>query len=246
MNNRKSISVFTLIELLVVIAIIAILAAMLLPTLSKAQEKGRSIKCTGNLKQLGMIFIQYTMENEDWILSADDDCGVNNIRHWYYKFRILQNGKTGTINYQETKYFYCPTEFATIGKECDYQNLNYGFNQWIGYYKNDKPYQGWTGAADYRKATKINTVRHPSKVVAVGDSNGDGYYDSRITGWPDTMHGHRHEQSGNYVHIDGHAAKYEYETIKIGSTTGVTAEICYLWGIRSSSNFGGKTNWLEK
>ncbi len=75
MNEEKG---FTLIELLVVIAIIAILMAILIPTLHRAREQGQRAACLNNLKQLTVAWIMYADENDNKIVAGSTGRGGEN------------------------------------------------------------------------------------------------------------------------------------------------------------------------
>ena len=103
---RKS---FTLIELLVVIAIIAILAAMLLPALSKAREKARAISCTSNLKQIGLTAHIYV--NDYQYLNPPFLGGVTANRGMWGQVFYDNNYLT------DLKMYSCPSSTTDIRKE---------------------------------------------------------------------------------------------------------------------------------
>lgn len=80
---RFALRAFTLIELLVVIAIIAILAGLLLPTLTRAKGKAVATICMNNQHQLGLAHTMYAGDNNDWIAWPNDQSGPN-LPGWLY------------------------------------------------------------------------------------------------------------------------------------------------------------------
>ena len=98
-------SAFTLIELLVVIAIIAILAAMLLPALQQARERGRTAGCLNNHKQLMFVTISYMDTYDSRIPSG----GTNDEKGWHYKIAEFyqSNGKWSD---KQVTFLRCPSD----------------------------------------------------------------------------------------------------------------------------------------
>jgi len=137
-RGRFATRAFTLIELLVVIAIIAILAGLLLPTLARARDKGKSAKCQSNLRQLGMAAMMYDEENQVYPIgwpTADMLTGSGLAPIWY---RQLQPYLGRNTNVSGQGVFICPSSVqkAQSGEKITSGMREGGFWGFLAYAQN--------------------------------------------------------------------------------------------------------------
>jgi len=111
-------SAFTLIELLVVIAIIAILAALLLPTLAKAKEQASRARCLSNMKQILLSTHMYLGDNTDFLPYTSWDSDLFNLPNWLYT-RVRTNRPQHMVElgqlwplHTERRIYWCPLDLT--------------------------------------------------------------------------------------------------------------------------------------
>ena len=156
---------FPLIELLVVIAIIAILAALLLPALASAKEKGRRAACKSNLHQAVLAIYMYGGDFQDYVPYGGDD---QNPSQWDC-IRVNNNTFTNLVNYSgNSNILNCPN--FTWGKQSTF-NSAYGYLIGYAYLGNvANPSWTWPASSPYYWHTPVKLTESATNYL-LADAN---------------------------------------------------------------------------
>ena len=196
---------FTLIELLVVIAIIGILAAMLMPSLSRARGAGLSIACLNNMKQLNLSAMMYADDNNDQLPRRSSPSWMHTLKPLYRDYKVLR----------------CPADpVATSAPNSPYEAhsmpRSYIYNGWSDYFMATLSPEDWKAYEQYQYpyGLRLTAIPFPSETIVFGEKDEQSahvHMDSSQENDPAELEQTRHNKSGtrggysNYTFADGSA-----------------------------------------
>ncbi|HCE42064.1 MAG TPA: hypothetical protein DET40_00765 [Lentisphaeria bacterium] len=224
---RHPASVFTLIELLVVIAIIAILAAILLPSLNNAKKRAKEIVCANNMKQFGVVFTLYAGDNDLYLPTRNANIwfthDLDDVRRpvdvfWNFMRPYLTN-KTTNVDFDSWgQIFFCPINSRNTFRYTEKDGA--GVDIYCGFRFSGWPRETYLfemqkppSYADPREPRKIFTTDYPGfgeyRIMQDLTTSNDFYsYSSHLNM---TAQGHSFRNDyGNFLFVDGRVQRLHY------------------------------------